>query len=916
MIAGPTTSDPEEIARIRERRALIAEIHGDHSWPSHARAGDGGPAPGPTLGLALSGGGIRSATLSLGILQALSRQKRLCDFDYMSTVSGGGYMGSFIGRLFRHTGAELSAAGDDARAAAAARSKFAHNILATDVNALEVDIHGQARGGARQGRFWKNPIWWLREHGRYMAPNGPSDLGAALSYMSRNWLALTMLFMFSIAAVFIFLIAATHGLVAMLDKWPALHEFVGPGDQPALRLSPGFLFIPVFALLALAQAMAYWYTVPIRRFPSEGRTGFRAFAIFLLAGILMALLVIAASEYLAGTAIAAALAFDLWIVDKMKLGSPLAWFLALTASVLILGAVIAGAICWFRSGDDRSVGDLRRRITRGAATVNTVLMGLLTFAVIDTAALSLLTLGQGEGVRLSITGGTIAVLTPIATWMANRLLKGGPKEGGGMLAKLSKYGPVIALVFGLLMYTVLAVAGTAMAHALYWPTIAWPASGTQAPQLDAVLMTLGLFAFAFSLIGLATNFINMSSLHNLYAARLTRAYLGAANLQRLGPTSQDRPPPKVTESHPLDDMEIADYQAQINAAPMHLINTTLNVTRDPAQLVARDRKGLPAVFGPSGLTIDGARARETGTDAHFGWDELANAETLSVGQLCAISGAAASTGMGQMTSVGTAMAMTFANVRLGYWWKVKDTIRSAHAGWDRFPFPGWTYDYLRREMTARFHRNTERVFLSDGGHFDNSGVYELLRRGVGTIVACDHGQDVGGSFGDLENLIRKARVDLGLSINAAAPGEVEALFGARTALQFMNATSDWRQNARGGGRQKALLLNAYARDPENPGGQILKHAIIWLKPGRYRDMPHDIVAFGKAHPDFPQESTMDQFFGEAQWESYRAVGYALVMALLSGRYGDPDLFRKLADWVASVPRSRPDEHILEHAIRE
>ena len=52
------------------------------------------------VGFALSGGGIRSATFCLGIFQALAKQKLLSKIDYLSTVSGGGYFGSFYGRLF------------------------------------------------------------------------------------------------------------------------------------------------------------------------------------------------------------------------------------------------------------------------------------------------------------------------------------------------------------------------------------------------------------------------------------------------------------------------------------------------------------------------------------------------------------------------------------------------------------------------------------------------------------------------------------------------------------------------------------------------------------------------------------------------------------------------------------------------
>ena len=61
----------------------------------------------PPIGLALSGGGIRSATFSLGVLQSLARADLLRRFDYLSTVSGGGYIGSFLGRLLSRTTEQL-----------------------------------------------------------------------------------------------------------------------------------------------------------------------------------------------------------------------------------------------------------------------------------------------------------------------------------------------------------------------------------------------------------------------------------------------------------------------------------------------------------------------------------------------------------------------------------------------------------------------------------------------------------------------------------------------------------------------------------------------------------------------------------------------------------------------------------------
>jgi hypothetical protein len=86
----------------RDRLAGMAARHGiapkalDEQTPASADKTNEAAADMELLGLALSGGGIRSATINLGILQGLARRGLLPRFDYLSTVSGGGYIGSCI----------------------------------------------------------------------------------------------------------------------------------------------------------------------------------------------------------------------------------------------------------------------------------------------------------------------------------------------------------------------------------------------------------------------------------------------------------------------------------------------------------------------------------------------------------------------------------------------------------------------------------------------------------------------------------------------------------------------------------------------------------------------------------------------------------------------------------------------------
>jgi hypothetical protein len=108
-------------------------------------------------------------------------------------------------------------------------------------------------------------------------------------------------------------------------------------------------------------------------------------------------------------------------------------------------------------------------------------------------------------------------------------------------------------------------------------------------------------------------------------------------------------------------------------------------------------------------------------------------------------------------------------------------------------------------------------------------------------------------------------------------------------LFFNCEAGDWRVHVRGrGSNAVGTLLNVYNRlNATEP----CQH-IIWIKPHAKAGLPVDVVVYAEANPTFPQQSTGDQFFDEAQWESYRAIGYCLIDALLSRSSVNADLFRK------------------------
>src|SRR5262249_52453821 len=149
-------------------------------------------------------------------------------------------------------------------------------------------------------------------------------------------------------------------------------------------------------------------------------------------------------------------------------------------------------------------------------------------------------------------------------------------------------------------------------------------------------------------------------------------------------------------------------------------------------------------------------------------------------------GAAFSTGLGARTSLSLSMLLGIANVRLGYWWdsrvlphereKVRTKPTLARRVSERINawFP--VQAHLFQECTARFFGpDRRRWYLSDGGHFENTACYELIRRRIPFIVACDDGEDGGYTFEDLANLVRKARTDLCADIQFLSRSDIETI---------------------------------------------------------------------------------------------------------------------------------------------
>lgn len=975
----------------------------------------------PVLGLALSGGGIRSATISLGVAQGLARAGHLLDFDYCSTVSGGGYCGSFLGGLFlpddprgNTPDSQQPRASDDDNPVS--KAHFALDALTSDPERTVTHFPIPPGGTvAKKEEEVRNPVWWLRDYSRYLAPEGPSDYLTAATVIARNWLAMIYVFMLPVAALVLALIAANWGLGRAIALW-------GPGWLAGLRIpvgarafdqglclqltglaglpaplcagwleqlragaglvpvDPGFLFLLValglFALLVLA--LAFWNTA----YMSAGGPGGRdemlvtrwssAWRMALAGGLwLAALLVFAwvvftmvwpgAPDRFTGPFRFAAAMVELllslagWSDGAVSLPFDrtilviAVGFVASALGILTCGlAHVASYGSWEEGNSpDAFTAEVRRRITRWASRLAAYVLIGLALAVLDTLARWLYLAWSG-----AMWGGhgamvvSWSLIAPAVAFLYNKLP--GWFADKRIVQLLGRHVWTIALIASTACYAVLFLAvHVGLQHAIFQNTDWSPRSSAALPSAGArYLAVLALVGVQLLLVGKSTSFINISTLHAFYASRLTRAYLGAGNLRRLRSvqTAQASTPSgsnTIVDSDPGDQIDVAAYQecfaAGRNLAPMHLINVTLNETVPPdgARLIERDRKGFPVCFAPEGLLVDAGKG--LCDRAFHPWGRARVAERLSVGQLCAISGAAVSSGMGARTRLGGSLALTFANLRLGYWWSHNDLLTRKEG---QPPRPGLaatispfvTYQYLGREMLGLFRRSTRRVNISDGGHFENSGAYELLRRRADVILVSDNGEDAQFLFEDLEILMRKARLDLGIDLRVLSRAETRSrLKGSFTVSEeevpgtelFLNCgTLDWRCRAAATNRSCAsavphdpafcLMLEATAID----AGVPYRGTLVWMKPRLFEGLGHDVAGFATQHPKFPHESTGDQFFDEAQWESYRKLGQSMIERLVASPQGGLCSF--LSRLPATGAQGDPDHdghgHCCHHAV--
>ena len=812
----------------------------------------------PRVGLALSGGGMRSATFALGLMRGMAQgntrqlsadaSKRtlvtdglLGRLDYLSTVSGGGYTGGMYGRLVATYGLQC-----------------AQGLM--------------ARGGS--------PVLdWLRRNGRYLTPSGSRDLGIAVVTYLRAWLAIHIEFMF--ACILLGLVVVGPHL------WQHSVQLLKPSGWERWHTPWWALSLAFFAAVAPGLVAGYW----------AARDAPDPTARRLLPGWRDAL-------FLATAAVGA------WLLMRAVQGdgaldpisNSLNWP---TAAVLAVVSLVAGQLLvmlWMllsREPHALRVARLRNWLTRALRWVSIVALGLAALGALDrlswwvleevqTTGNPWLWSGVGAGgVALVVLRTLMQPLQQIASKADNRTRDWLPR----LLDLFSLIG-LLALVTAWLVV---------MQWFVFAPSTLSGLSGLP-PFLRAGLlasMWLGWVALTAGNSQMA----NTSSLHSFYRARLTRAYLAVGNRRRSMNTDESSDAgirADVTRVVEGDDTRLRNYRPELEGGPIHLVNTCLNQTRDDKSgLYNADRKGAAVTATWRGF--------EVGPRGFVAFKPDHDAGTL--GRWIAVSGAAASPGAGSYTSRGLALLVYFLGVRLGHWMRAPQQRVElrwlSRLAWRAIPKPMM----LTSEASATFF-GVERPwwYLSDGGHFENSGVYALIKREVGFIILSDGSSDANYEFGDIENLVRKARIDFGAEIDFYSHDEADSLFTLSSSELTVLSPEDMANNHSCRG---VLLARIRYRERPGPRGKDGSEGkpfrpegtLLVIKLNLHDALDVDLIAYARKHDSFPHESTGDQSFDEAQWESYHRLGEDFGRALHES-------------WLAQLPGWRsPARHSIRIAAR-
>ncbi|GAJ96050.1 patatin-like phospholipase family protein [Rhizobium rhizogenes] len=790
------TADPQlPTGTIHDQEVLIA---------SENQAIWGVPtAPENLLGVALSGGGVRAAIVALGVLQTLASEDLLSKFHYLSTVSGGGYIGTALTWFWSSSRLAYE------RVSKADLPEFGstpENFPFQDRSDPPSDAAPEAGPSAHEMAV-KN-LDFLRNHGSYLTTGDGIGIAGLVVAVVRTVLVSLLVWFPLLISIFM--------VIARVDN-----HYCPKGQDVCATLwvpgRPSFSFLLEFAAVLTCVFVLGVIFLALAR-PSEmalsGRKKWKALAIAFGCAVVAIVLAFVAMQVYQELANFQGLSGAFLVA--LIFGSTISTFFAIQP---FLGKNPA---YWTRRAFERTSSfSLPFFATCLIAGAIPLIVGYATNNP-STKTLSF----AGFGISSSFLG-TVSLLSGVGTALYGYYLKAksvAPSLAGQLLA----LGSSILFIFGLLLFSFV-VADVILSAEL---------------EIYQAVFCISIFAAALA-IGTFSS-INATGLHRFYRDRLMETFMPMTNGIEAGLARAS------SYADTLTIAEMWDGTKDVGRRPYHIINTHAILGSDPQPKLN--------VRGGDNFIISGAYIGSQAT----GWlsteEYIERHGTLTVSSAMAASGAAATAHAGY---IGTGLTrkrfisavMSILNIRLGLW-VGNPAVLSQHGIFKQRNATYFRPGLLSGIFGLGYKSGSRFLELSDGGHFENLGLYELVRRRVSVAVVVDAEQDETISLSSLVSAVNRIKEDFNTVIHFDEDRGPELLIGQES-----------KQYPSGVQIARSPFIVGEIRYPDGSLG-----ALVYIKSTMMTGLDFLTDGYRAANPDFPHQSTIDQFFQPAQFEAYRDLG--------------------------------------------
>jgi hypothetical protein len=723
-------------------------------------------------GLAVSGGGIRSASFGLGVMQALVGNSQLEKIHYLSTVSGGGYLGSALTwALHQYKNSDTT------------KGNFPLGKLkaegAKDVENNEADIDDPEAYEKRE-LAGNELLDFIRLHGAYLTPVAKLDIISFSAVVIRSMI----MSLFVYISFFTIAITASLFVIYQLIHLIPIQNLKSNSDFINTYLLPfgdkGLLLLVAILIIAAMVFMGFLFSF---------RTFFSKFE------------------------------WNNWYESFITGQKRLGWLLKLSLTCFVFGSLPYVA-AWLEE--------------------------------------------LFKNVWATATGSTIFGAV-VGIWQYIKASKNEKNKGG--TSDLVIYAGAFALFYGVLLFAYIIATGFFLYNEHDNDVIA-------DPQLVYNFKNLGVFLIMVAATLFFGFFVNLNALgpHLIWRSRLMEAFMP----DKIAVHTNKWWPAKKADMAMMEDMcwkNGAKARSEIAGQckwPYHIVNTNIILPKSN-EVKYSGRGGDNFIISPLYCGSDATRWRKTEdfqkTKTSSRGITLASAMAASAAALNPNAGVS---GEGVTRNAVVSILLSMLNLRLGYWTcnpKTKKMLGSPN-----FFTPGLWTEIFRNGFTE----NSNHVLLSDGGHFENIAIYELIRRKCNLIIVSDGGEDHKFNFDDLANAIEKARVDFGTKIKFMDENKVDPILPGSSGEGLFQKKYEISK------RGYAFADIYYPGDAKS---QPTRGKLVYIKLAMIEGLATDVYSYKGVNPTFPHESTADQFFNEKQFEAYRELGYYVGWQMMLSKQG-------------------------------